>query len=327
MNANELIDSYVGDVARHLPRNQREDVAFELSALLRDELQAKAEAAGREADAAMAQALLADFGRPADVAARYRPTVDLIDPADTRSFLRISAIGVAIWWVLGLAAVVTQRAGEPGGIAGFGDVLYVLQDWWLGSALAAFWWPGFLLVWFAIAAWSRRRWPRKAAWSPRPTESDRVNRFAYATAVAAMILGLAMLLQPSRLLDLVFNGRAAPEAYAALTYDQNFLALRAPLLMALLIANVAIYATVAVRGRWTALLRRIEIAIHSALCVVMAWVVLDGRVVQAEPSDEMIKGFLGLLLLVTVIDLGRRVLRQRGRVRPPAALSTSRASS
>jgi hypothetical protein len=46
MNANDLIDSYVADVARLLSRKQRDDVAFELRALLAEELDAKAEAAG-----------------------------------------------------------------------------------------------------------------------------------------------------------------------------------------------------------------------------------------------------------------------------------------
>src|SRR5262249_18639896 len=82
MNANELIESYVTDVAVRLPRKQRNDVAFELRELLTEELQAKAEATGRDADAAMATELLQAFGRPVDVAARYRPTLTVIDPAD-----------------------------------------------------------------------------------------------------------------------------------------------------------------------------------------------------------------------------------------------------
>jgi len=54
MTANDLIEAYVTDVARRLPRAQRNDVAFELRALLREELQARAEGAGRDADPAMA---------------------------------------------------------------------------------------------------------------------------------------------------------------------------------------------------------------------------------------------------------------------------------
>ena len=38
MDADALIDTYVNEVAQQLPRKQRSDVAFELRALLREEL-------------------------------------------------------------------------------------------------------------------------------------------------------------------------------------------------------------------------------------------------------------------------------------------------
>jgi hypothetical protein len=41
-------------------------------------------------------ALLAGFGRPAEVAACYRPTFTIIDPTDSRSFLKASVVGVAL---------------------------------------------------------------------------------------------------------------------------------------------------------------------------------------------------------------------------------------
>ena len=47
MNANDVIESYVTEVALQLPRKQRNDVAFELRALINEELQGKAEESGR----------------------------------------------------------------------------------------------------------------------------------------------------------------------------------------------------------------------------------------------------------------------------------------
>ena len=57
MSANDVIESYVRDVARLLPNKRRDDVALELRALLQEELAGKAEAAGRAPDRAMAMAL------------------------------------------------------------------------------------------------------------------------------------------------------------------------------------------------------------------------------------------------------------------------------
>ncbi len=111
MNANDVIESYVTDVAVRLPRKQRNDVAFELRALLNEGLQDKAAAAGRPADAddpAIATEFLRAFGRPEDVAARYRPTLTIIDPADGPKFLRAAVIGLALIWSLGLFACLQQ---------------------------------------------------------------------------------------------------------------------------------------------------------------------------------------------------------------------------
>ncbi len=46
MNANDLVESYVTEVAVELPRKLRNDVAFELRTLLKEELQAKADTTG-----------------------------------------------------------------------------------------------------------------------------------------------------------------------------------------------------------------------------------------------------------------------------------------
>jgi hypothetical protein len=112
MNANDVIESYVGDVAVQLPRKHRNDVAFEQRALVHEELQARAEADGRDADAAMATELLLAFGRPADVAARYRPTLTIIDPADGHTFLRAAVVGLAIMWLAGLLKCLQRPIGS-----------------------------------------------------------------------------------------------------------------------------------------------------------------------------------------------------------------------
>ena len=129
MNANDVIESYVTEVAVKLPRKQRNDVGFELRSLLHEELQSKADAAGREADAGRATELLQAFGWPADVAARYRPALTIIDPADGQRFLRTTAIGLAIIWFLGLVV----RLQQP--IASTSDFLLALSQWWFTTLI------------------------------------------------------------------------------------------------------------------------------------------------------------------------------------------------
>ncbi|NVJ21291.1 hypothetical protein HUW62_08685 [Myxococcus sp. AM011] len=160
MNANDVLESYITDVAVRLPRKQRDDVAFELRELLTEELQARAAADGRDADAAMATELLRAFGRPEAVAARYRPALTIIDPADGSRFLRATVIGLAVIWSTGLLTRLWQPIQSGQG------VLQALGQWWVHTVVASLWWPGMLVVGFGLDAWTRRRWPLTSSSGP-----------------------------------------------------------------------------------------------------------------------------------------------------------------
>jgi len=143
MNGNEVIESYVRDVARCLPRKMRNDVALELRALLGDELAAKAHAQGRVPDKVMAMELIKGFGRPAEAAARYHPRPAVIDAADTHHFLIWSLAGAVVLTVL---SAVSQAGKVDSGL--------FLQ--WLGA----------LVIVFALMGWRRRRSPGALRWKP-----------------------------------------------------------------------------------------------------------------------------------------------------------------
>ncbi|KFN43062.1 hypothetical protein [Arenimonas oryziterrae] len=307
MNANEVIESYVADVAVQLPRKQRNDVAFELRALLHEELLARAEDGGRAVDATLAIELLQAFGRPEDVAARYQPALTIIDPADGHRFLRATLIGLAIIWSLGLWACLQAPIGSGGAF------LRAIGQWWGQVVIPSLWWPGMLVVGFAIAAWARRRWPQTAAWQPRASDRLQGGRVGKAMALLGVLCGVYLLVDPRWILDVAFNGRAAPAAYTALTYTDTFLQRQAPWLLALLLLNVPLFALVIVHGRWSPLLRRIETVHSLVLCAVMAWTVFDGPIFLTIAADKTAKFFLVLLLVSILITLGLNLHR---RVRP-----------
>jgi hypothetical protein len=294
MTANDVIESYVNDVAVRLARRQRNDVAFELRALLHEELQARADAAGRAADVAMATELVNAFGRPADVAARYRPTLTIIDPADGHTFLRASLIGCAILWAIGLALQLL-----PGG-----DVLSALGRWWTGSVIPSLWWPGLLVVNFGIAAWARRRWPQRSEWKPRPADRIHGGRAALGLGLVYIVCGVLVLLDPAALLNLVLGGHAAPAALTALTYTDTFRQRLAPLLLALLLLNIPLFISVLVQGRWSDRMRRVELALSLVTCAVLAWTALDGPVLLAAASDRTLKSCLLLIVAWQLLQLG-----------------------
>lgn len=303
MNANDLVESYVTDVAVQLPRKQRNDVAFELRALINEELQARAEAAGRDVDAAMATEFLQAFGRPEEVAARYRPTLTIIDPADGHKFLRATVIGLAVIWCLGLL----MRLGQPIGSAG--DALNLLGQWWTGTAIPSLWWPGVLVVWFGVAAWVRRT----SVWKPRAGDRIHGGRVAMVMGLVGILCGLFVLIDPRWVLDFFWGGRAAPAAYEALTYTDTFLRRQAPWLFALLVLNIPVFLVVIMMGRWSPFMRRIETGLGLLTCAAMAWTVLGGPVFMAPNSDRTAKFLIVLIIAFVLIDAAIKLHRS---VRP-----------
>jgi hypothetical protein len=307
MNAKDMIEAYVTDVAVILPRKKRNDVAFELRALLNEELQAKADAAGRAVDAAMAMELLQAFGRPADVAARYRPTLTIIDPADGYRFLRATVIGLAVIWCLGLLV----RLRQP--IDSGSDVLQALVQWWGSTVIPSLWWPGVLAVSFGAASWARRKWPQASEWKPRAGDRIHGGRAAMVIGLVGIVCGLFVLVDPRWLLDAFLGSRVAPAAYEALTYTDTFRQRQAPYLLVLLTLNIPMFITVIVQGRWSATMRRIQMGLSLVTCALLAWTVLDGPVVLGPSGDKTVRFALVLIVALTLIDIAVKLLRS---VRP-----------
>nr|MDT0662414.1 hypothetical protein [Micromonospora sp. DSM 115978] len=312
MTTDDLIESYLSDVARALPRRQRRDVVLELRTLLAEELAAKAEQADRAADETMTYELLRAFGRPAEVAARYQPGPVIIDAADTRRFVRLTVGGVLVIWLLGLLdAVLVAAETDP-------TPILVLQIWWAKAGLPVLWWPGLLVVCFGAAAWARRRWPNTPVWKPRPVDRDRINRTGLAAALVFFTVGTAVLVRPAIFLDVfaaVFlDGPAAPAAYHAFAYDDEFYSTRAPVLLPLMILHLTLFAVLIARGRWEPLTRRIDLGLNLAICAVLTWILLAGDIFQAQPTDELVKLVVVLIVLGALVDAAvkvRRALRRR----------------
>lgn len=312
MNAHDVIESYVTEVAVRLPRKQRNDVAFELRSLIEEELQGKAEAAGRGIDAAMATEFLRTFGNPGEVAARYRPTLTIIDPADGPAFLRAAVVGLALIWSLGLWAHLRESSASGW------DFLTTLGQWWGSTLIPSLWWPGVLVVGFGLSSWLRRRRPQAAEWKPRPVDRIQGGRAGMAMGLVGILCGLFVLLDPRWVLDVLFGGRAAAAAYQAFTYTDAFRARQAPLLLGLILLNIPILVMVLVSGRWSATMRRIDVALALVVCAVLMWTVLDGPVFMAPASDRMVKLCMVLIVAITIIDRG---VRWRRSVRPAAGQS------
>jgi len=93
----KLIDRYLHEVKRHLPRKNREDILTELRSSLVDALESRA---GEETSEEEARALLKEWGPPREVAASYHPEGQyLIGPALFPLFRMV--VGITLAAVIG----------------------------------------------------------------------------------------------------------------------------------------------------------------------------------------------------------------------------------
>lgn len=295
MTSAELIDSYVRDVARRLPRSMRNDVAHELRSLLADDLAETARAAGREPDEDMAMQMLARFGHPSSIAARYHTPAPVIEPADTHHFI--------IWAFAGAIAVSVLRVLDTADAADASGALLR----WLG-ALA--------IVFALIGLWRRHSPLASTHWKPK-RDSNRPSR---PTALALGVLALlpvVLYAAPRLFVNTVFPASVASDGLAL---DASFAwsPLRIATMVALALHAIA-WLAVAAEGRWrtwTSWLRIAALLSSGLLLAVHAAVAGQDSLFSSAESNEVAAPIFALVGALTVLSAFYEVHREWSRVSP-----------
>ena len=194
-----LIDRYIAEIGKHLPRKNRADIEAEIRSTLEDMLDERSERPQGKgpADEATVMALLKEYGSPREVAATYKTHQYLIGPRLYPVFemvLRIVLAVVAGASLIGLAVSLAQT-----GLTG--PEFVTAMGKWLGGLIsgliAAF---GNIVLVFAIL--ERTQVAEKfenefTEWDPKELKSepdpDRVDLPDHIAAIIFTILGLVVL--------------------------------------------------------------------------------------------------------------------------------------
>lgn len=303
MKTHDVIESYVRDVARFLPRDKRNDVALELRELLHDELSAKAEARGTAPDRALTMELLAGFGRPAEVAARYQPRSPLIDPEDNHNFVIWAIVGI-----IGISAL--KRDAAP-------DVMH---------------WVGILFVVFALIGWARRRQPAgRFTWRPSAQEKPAHGGrwLALLAAVGLAVFPLAMYLSPQGFWDTATLGKGVSGGLALTDAFLDSWQRTATIgWLALVIAN---YLVVAAQDGWKRWNRQLSIVGHVGLgLMLLAHAAPMSTLFDREPfaifvaagADAIARPWFGFAGAITILGALYDMYQEWVRVEPAPAEPT-----
>lgn len=289
MDVNTLIDAYVQDVAQLLPRKQRNDVALELRELVREELQSRAASQGRALDPDIALEGLRAFGRPQDVAARYYEPWSIIPATQTRRFVYAAIIGASVLLALSPLTDAALRAERMG--------------------IALFAWLGALVTYFGLHSYLQQRNNATSLWVPR--ERDRASRMGSIALLALLCVGVVAYGAPGWLFAQLTHGQSLS---AWLDYDPTFRSSRLPALFFLWGCQAILLAMLAVRGRWSPLLRQVGFALQLAVALVLIWFVLAGRVFAEPAPNRAALSAISVFALLLLIDAGAKLYRGAARL-------------
>ena len=195
-----LIDRYITEVGKHLPRKNRQDIQRELRSTLEDMLADRSEATDQPVDEAMTVALLKEYGSPQKVADGYLPKRYLVGPRLYPFFLMVTQIVVTVLFFvfLALMAVSLYRTGLSG--AEFLSAVSKFAMSFISGSITAL---GYIVIAFAIIDRSMSAQQvaaeleeERTAWDPqslaREPDPDQVKPAESIFAILFLLLGLAL---------------------------------------------------------------------------------------------------------------------------------------
>jgi hypothetical protein len=313
-----LIDRYVKEVGRHLPRGTRGDVEAELHSLLTDSLRDRT--AGRQPPDSAAMeaeqiAVLKAFGPPGKTAARYAPPRRYLIGPNLYEPYRITLFGVGI----GITALVllllglSLLGGDSGFLPGLLDFAGVYFQWMVMGF-------GMITLVFAIVG---RLLPEDSAeeekgedWDPRklPAIEDRsrIDARSLLFEIVCIIAALVVFnLFPEWIgLNFAASVNDAPARwYSFPLLSGAFFTNVLPLWNLNFMLSILLNLFLLRRGRWERLTRVIDFGLAVFGIVILAAMLggpalIDVRGVSDESTRNLLQSVLsGLLTSILVVSL------------------------
>ena len=279
----ELIDRYVYEIGRHLPRKNRTDIQVELQSTLVDTLESRVQGEPSQEDVVE---LLKEFGPPQKVAASYWPQSQyLIGPNLYPLFRMVVGIALMVFVIvqlvlLGIAVVFDQE------ILTFMSVLDIFAEM-IGSVFTTF---GIVVIVFAILQYfdvkpdtEDEQWdPRKL---PQVEEVDTVSRGGIVAEITFILVFLAILLfLPDKIGVVVSPGTEIILNPVITSYI--------PLIVASILLGIALDVIILWRGRWETATRVAKVGTN-LFGIYVLYVLIAGH--NAWLAQEGVGGFLSYL--------------------------------
>lgn len=311
----DLIERYIHDVSRRLPKRMRDDVSAELRSSLGEAFDATVaefnrdagRMAGEDDRETLAADLVKKFGPPAALAASYRPGPQwLIGPDLYPAFLRTLKVVSAIIVGIFVLAIVIDALKDD--LVLIEAMLRLSTSHLLGDLVAAMGWVVLVFWIIQLVTWKRQGGeasggidvfatayycgPDADSWDPRELpqvdDPDRIGRTGLMIEIAIMI-GLVALFA------------AFPQAIGgsvAVNGERGWIALMGPgvlenrqLLYVGFIGIVVLNLMLLRHNRWSIPTRVIDLVLNVVFIVALAQMIVAGEVVAVQAEDLIANGW------------------------------------
>ncbi len=301
MEAKELIERYVHEVGQQLPTNMRTDIVLELRSLLQDNLDDMAADMGQEPTVKMAEAMLKEFGRPEEIAARYRPERYLIGPEIFPLFRQVLVIVFLVTSALPIAGLVLTLLNSE-------ITIFGVDGWnWLGNyvrnVLVS---AGIVTIIFAIVEYTQdTSWKQsqEAEWDPMSLpavkDGERVNRLE--TAFGMMWSVAFIILFNFYRHWIVAIIPAGGEVQRIPLLAPEFAAF-VPWLTLSWGLELALKSVVLLRGRWTRLTRWLELALVPLDIYIINLMRQADELLTIPGLTQVVQVGLAFVIVILVLD-------------------------
>ncbi len=326
----EILDRYVNEVGKHLPRKSRADIMSELHSTLSDMLEDRSQKEVRPVDQDMELDLLRSYGSPEKVAASYLPERYLIGPQMFPFFTFVVKIVLIVLGVLALIGLGFAIAAGPT------DVLAILKTTghslleYYGGAISAF---GNIVLVFAIL---ERVLPTKERlelktdepWDPADLlKEPEPEAFAAWEPIATILFSLAallifnfypQLLRATPSLNNLGSGNVFFYPILSVAFDRYL-----PWLNVIWVLDIVLALALFRTRRWTLPTRLLTILIKAlgigvaaamllgpALLDFSAWPVPQGAIqTLVSLLNNLVKAGLVVAIIATAVDLIKHLIR------------------
>lgn len=298
MSPIDLIDRYIAEVGKDLPRKNRLDIEAEILSALEDMLTERNQKTGKPVNEQMTVEILKEYGAPRKVAASYQPERYVIGPHFFSSFLTVIQVILPIVVAIALVQMGISLGQVDLTFDNVFETVFLGFVELLGMAFTAL---GSIIVLFAIVQWALPEINEKSGdWDPyKLPEATPRNRVEAGSAMLGIFgNGLAIVLFNffTQLVNIGYHSNGhwwigliaiEPDSvWSATILSENFFRYL-PALTILWVLTILLEGVILSRGRWETWTRWFAFGLK-VMSIALMGIMLAGPALVSVNADMLI---------------------------------------